>query len=136
MGMMLGGGRQKADINVTPMIDVLLVLLIIFMVITPLKPVGLRSLIPQPAPDASPAPDPLQLVVYIKPGGQVEVNRQPMPTSDLPAKLIAVFARQSDAVIFVDGDKHLEYGDIARVIDMIRGAGFDRIGLMPGRQGS
>lgn len=116
----------------TPMIDVLLVLLIIFMVIIPTKSVGFDSAIPQPADSAAVvAAPPATLVIYAKGGGMVEVNRQPVEVQDLARKLLAVFHGRPDSTVFVGGEPHLEFGEIARLIDAAKDAGIRRVALLP-----
>ncbi|MEZ5398488.1 MAG: biopolymer transporter ExbD [Bryobacteraceae bacterium] len=136
MAMNLGGQRGvRAEINITPMIDVLLVLIIMFMVIVPLKPVGLPSQAPQPAPESAPArPDPRHVVVFIKGGGDLELNRQPLKTTELKPKLLSIFQGRPDGVVFIDAAPALEFAEVAQVIDIARGAGVENVGLMPGRK--
>ncbi len=117
--------------NVTPMIDVLLVLIIIFMVIAPIEPVGFDSAVPQPAPENAAPAAPSTIVIYVKAGGQVEVNRQPVVLSELATKLYSVFHGRPDATVFVGGDPELEFGAIAAAIDQTRGAGIRRVALLP-----
>lgn len=130
MGMAIG--TKGPQINMTPLIDVLLVLLIIFMVITPTQSVGLNTLAPQPAPEESPARPDTHIVVLVRAGGIVEVNRHPMPLTQLPASLMSVYQGRPDGIVFLTADKDLEYGEVARVIDVVKGAGSYRVGLMPG----
>jgi biopolymer transport protein TolR len=134
MSMTMGTNRQRAEINVTPMIDVLLVLLIIFMLVAPIEPVGLRALVPQPAPpDANPLPRLADIVITVAKGGGIEINQEAVEMSKLPARLARIFETRGNAVIFLRADGALDYGTIARVIDIARGAGLDRVGLMTQR---
>ena len=129
--MAMSGPGGRPQINMTPMIDILLVLLIIFMVIVPTKSVGLDSQVPQPAdPGAPPAP-PSTIVIYVKSGGIAEVNRQAVPIAELGHKLLSVFHGRPDASVFVGGDPQLEFRDIAHVIDICKGTGIRRVGLLP-----
>jgi biopolymer transport protein ExbD len=125
---------SQASINVTPLIDVLLVLLIIFMVIAPTRDVGLPALVPQPAPEAAAPPEGRRdVVLMVRRGGIVEVNMYPAALSDLQARLTAIFGGSALATIFISGEDDLEYGEVARVIDLARGAGISRIGFLPRR---
>src|SRR5438309_9127550 len=134
MAMAVGGsGGPRADINVTPLIDVLLVLLIIFMVITPLTPHGLNALAPQPPPPNQPPPPPNQdpnVVIDVKKDGSIEVNTVVTPEKDLTARLEDIFKTRATKVVFVKGDPDLDYQAVARAIDDAKGAGLDKVGIM------
>jgi len=131
MAMSLGGGKTKAEINMTPMIDVLLVLIIIFMVITPTVSVGLDTQVPQPsvAADAERA-RPSEIVVSILADGSIRLNQEPVERANLEGRLTALFARGGDTQVFIRGDKSLEYRSVAEVIDTAKRAGVHRIALM------
>lgn len=135
MAMTMGsGGGPRAEINMTPMIDVLLVLLIIFLVITPTKSVGLPSQAPQPAPDDAPAvPNPGTLVIKVKGGGKLEVNTRQVTVIELPKKLLTEFHARKESAVFIEGEPDLQFSEVAKVIDIARGVGVERIGLMPKR---
>jgi len=135
MGMSLGGnGKTRAEINMTPMIDVLLVLIIIFMVIAPTKSRGLKALVPEdstrvdrPAPPVS-----HDIVIAVHRDGGVDLNREALDIPRLRERLARLFIDEGAVnVVFVRGDGDVEFASVAQVIDMARGAGVNRIALMP-----
>ena len=133
MGMAVGGGSggPKADINMTPMIDVLLVLIIIFMVITPLTPKGLEAIVPQPAqPNQKTDADQRTVVVSINKDKSLQINQEPVTEAHLGPRLEEIFKTRAERVIFVKGDDDLEFQNVAKVIDIAKGVGIDKVGLM------
>ena len=133
MGMSVGGsGGPKADINMTPMIDVLLVLIIIFMVITPLTPKGLEALVPQPPPpNQKPTlSDQRTVVIVIDKDHHMMINSEPTDEKQLGPRLTEIFKTRAERVVFVKGDGSLDYQWVAKAIDIAHGAGIDKVGLM------
>ena len=139
MGMGGGGGKgARSDINVTPLIDVLLVLLIIFMVIQPNVVRGLDTLVPQPPKDKKADVDNRTIIVQIKANGKgtptYQINEDPpINLTDLTAKLRTIFEARNDKVMFVDGDPSLDFAAVTPVIDDGHAAGVDNIGIMTPR---
>ncbi len=134
MSMSTGGkGGPSSDINMTPMIDVLLVLIIIFMVITPLTPKGLEARVPQPPPPNQPPPPPENdrtVVVIIEKDKSMKINSESVLFENLPKRLEDIFKTRAERVCFVKGDPDLEFQEVAKVIDVAKGVGIDQVGLM------
>jgi biopolymer transport protein TolR len=129
-----GHGGAVSEINVTPMIDILLVLLIIFMAITPISPKGLDALVPQP-PKKQKDDISRTIVVSIthRPGGGepgYKINEDDYAKAALEPKLAEIFSTRAEKVMFVKGDPEIDFSKIAEVIDMGHQAAVDHIGLI------
>jgi biopolymer transport protein TolR len=139
MGMSVGEskGGAMAEMNVVPLIDILLVLLIIFMVITPLTPHGLDALVPQPNPNQQQNQELENKTVVVQiltePGSdnvKVKINNEDTNWDGLGPRLEAIFKERAEKIAFVKGDNDVLFMQVARAIDVMRGAGIDHIGLI------
>jgi biopolymer transport protein ExbD len=138
MGMAVGGkkGGAMADMNVVPLIDILLVLIIIFMVITPLTPKGLEALVPQPSPDTQAQDQDLAaktVVVQILENDEVKINEDPATWDSLGPRLNDIFKLRAEKVAFVKGDDTVIFERVARAIDIMRASGVEKVGLITAR---
>lgn len=126
------GCGMKCEINVTPLIDVLLVLLIIFMVIVPAPPRGEAAQVPQASSGDEKAGGAVVLEVLGDTSGAVRfrINQQAVSREELPARLASIYSNRAQRILFVKGDDGLKFTEIAEVIDLSHAAGIDRIGLL------
>jgi biopolymer transport protein TolR len=127
-----GHGGLSSDINVTPMIDILLVLLIIFMVITPLTPKGMDTLVPQPNPNQQQNQD-LEnktVVVQVLSNNKVKINNEDATWDGLGPRIEQIFKDRAEKIAFVKGDNDVLFAEVARAIDIMRGSGIDKVGLI------
>jgi biopolymer transport protein ExbD len=128
------GGKKgvMANVNITPYIDILLVLLIIFMVITPIRQMDLDVKVPQTSDNNNPnaAPDPSVIVVSVGEAAQIAINQEPTTIADLGSKLQDIYSKRANKNMFVSASAKLPYGDVVKVIDIAKGAGVQDIGLL------
>jgi len=133
-------GQQKgamAEMNVVPLIDILLVLLIIFMVITPLMSGGLPALIPQQADREQPPVQPdTVIVVQVGAGGLLRINQEEVTWDSLESRLHEIFKQRAEKVAYVRGDAPVEFAQVARAISLMRSAGVNQVGLLTGEVAS
>lgn len=136
MAMLMAGGsrRARAEMNVTPLIDVLLVLLIIFMVITPITSQGVPAQVPQLAPDrlAQADVDEPPVVLMVAADGAIRINQDLTRREDLTERLRKIFQYRSARVLFVDAAPDTEFEVVARVLDEAKA--IVSVGLMPNRR--
>jgi biopolymer transport protein TolR len=138
MAFSTAGGRPfQADINITPMIDVLLVLIIVFMVVVSMSPdKGLEAQIPQPAPESNSSPPPVSTIVIQvgwagdKQAPVLRINQESVSWANLHDRLFDIFKQRADHVAFVKGDDDVDFQYIADTIAIARNSGVERIGLL------
>jgi len=133
MGMDVGNSSgAMATPNIVPLIDILLVLIIIFMVITPLTPKGMDTLVPQPSPNQQQNQE-LEnktVVVQVLKGDKLKINNEDTNWDTLGPRIEQIFKDRAEKVAFVKGDNDVLFMQVARAIDVMRGAGIDRVGLI------
>src|SRR6202166_763662 len=124
-------GAAIAEMNVVPLIDILLVLLIIFMVITPLTPKGLETVLPRPNDISDPKiTNPLTIVVQVGQGGRLKINNENIDFDRLGPRMEQIFKERAEKVAFMQGDNDVLFMDVARAIDIMRSSGIDKVGLI------
>ena len=131
MGVSVNGsqGGIVAEMNVVPLIDILLVLLVIFMII-PSHQKGLDAALPQSSSERTVQPRPEVVVVQVAADGALRINQQPVPWDKLPDRLAEIFAMRAERVAFIRGESPVEFAVVAQVIDVMRGAGIQSVGLL------
>jgi biopolymer transport protein TolR len=134
MGMDVGStsGGALASPNVVPLIDILLVLIIIFMVITPLTPKGLDALVPQPSPNQQQNQE-LEnktVVVQVLMNNKLKINNEDTTWEQLEPRMEQIFKDRAEKVAFVKGDNDVLFMDVAHAIDLMKAAGIDKVGLI------
>lgn len=132
MGMSTGGGT-KSEINITPYIDILLVLLIIFMVIQPTTQYDLNARVPEEAPEDIPDDVIIKsdaIVVTISSNGALEINQEPVTLDRLGSRLFEIYSARQNKNMFVQAAQDLPFGEVVRVIDVAKGSGVGDVGLM------
>ncbi len=125
-------GGLTNEINVTPMIDVLLVLLIIFMMVIPMSRKAIDLQLPDPTPDnTNQGPPPSQIVMEVLPGNTFKINSQPVLKADLGRKLKEIYDPRPEKIIFIKGDPSVKYQDVIAAMDVARGSGVKVIATVP-----
>jgi len=130
MGMAVGGKRGVvSDMNVVPLIDILLVLLVIFMMIRGYS-VGEDALVPQPSVEKVPGPPPDVVVIQVLADGALRINQEPVTFDKLGSRIEEIFKQRASRVAFIRGDQPVEFGVVAKVIDVVHTSGIASVGLL------
>ena len=132
MGMSVGDnkGGTMAEMNVVPLIDILLVLLIIFMVITPLTPKGLDTVVPQPSADVDRIIPEKVIVVQVLGSDELKINGDAATWDTLGPQLGNIFKLRAEKVAFVQGGDGVRFAEVARAIDVMRSSSIEKVGLL------
>jgi len=131
MGVGGGAGEYKSDINITPLVDVVLVLLIIFMVITPLLQMGYDVKVPPKNPPNTDAPPPTDLIIVsLTPTNKYYLNKDEVNSQTLSLRLTEILKNRANKTVFFSGDDGASYGEVVKVMDLCRNAGAKNIGIV------
>jgi biopolymer transport protein TolR len=131
MGVGGGAGEYKSDINITPLVDVVLVLLIIFMVITPLLQMGYDVKVPPKNPPNTDAPPPTDLIIVsLTPTNKYYLNKDEVNLQTLSLRLTEILKNRANKTVFFSGDDGASYGEVVKVMDLCRNAGAKNIGIV------
>jgi biopolymer transport protein TolR len=125
-----GAGGIRSDINITPLVDVVLVLLIIFMVAVPLLQMGYAVQVPPKVTTATPQPDADQIIVRLDEQGHAFINKTPVEEADFPGRLRNALTGRQNKVVFFAADGELAYDKVATFMDMTRNAGAQNLGIV------
>jgi biopolymer transport protein ExbD len=127
--MAMSAGYRKGEINITPMIDILLVLLIIFMVIQPDLSTGLPSAVPQDGPPG--ASDRTVTTITVHADGTLKLDEETLQIAELPDRLKDLYRRAAEIAVFVSAERDVDFEQVAEVIDVTKGVGIKNVGLLP-----
>ncbi len=122
---------MKAELNLTPMIDVLLVLIIIFMVIAPPLSMGLDTNVPQPSPNGEHTARPQDIVITVLGNGRLRLDQRQIDFSSLGSELRELLKKSVPGAAFVRGEADVDFGPVAQAIDVAKGAGWEKVALLP-----